>query len=60
MTDLGPPFSVLTNGKNLTESELIRAIRFMGAAEYEATQLYVQLAEFTDNRLAIPGAQGNR
>jgi len=32
---------------------LVRAIRFMIAAEYEAVQLYTQLAESTDNELAI-------
>jgi len=37
----------------MTEQELIRAIRFMIAAEYEAIQLYMQLAESTDNKLAI-------
>lgn len=40
------------NGK-LTADELVRAIRFMVAAEYEAIQLYMQLAESTDNELAI-------
>ena len=35
------------------EAELISAIRFMVAAEYEAVQLYMQLAESTDNKLAI-------
>ena len=34
------------------DEELVRAIRFMVAAEYEATQLYTQLAESTDNKLA--------
>ena len=38
---------------DLTKEELIRAIRFMVAAEYEAVQLYMQLAESTDNKLAI-------
>jgi len=33
--------------------ELVRAIRFMVAAEYEAIQLYMQLAESTDNKLAV-------
>jgi len=32
---------------------LIHAIRYMVATEYEAIQLYMQLAESTDNRLAI-------
>jgi rubrerythrin len=31
---------------------LIRAVRFMISAEYEAIQLYMQLAESTDNKLA--------
>jgi len=53
MPDFGTPFSGLANGRKLTNEELIRAIRFMVAAEYEAIQLYMQLAESTDNRLAI-------
>jgi rubrerythrin len=32
---------------------LVRAIRFLVAAEYEATQMYLQLAESTDNKLAV-------
>jgi rubrerythrin len=47
------PFSGLANDTKLTDAELIRAIRFMVAAEYEATQLYMQLAESTDNKLAV-------
>ncbi len=43
----------MTTGRKLTDEELIRAIRFMIAAEYEAIQLYMQLAEATDNQLAI-------
>ncbi|MDD4818175.1 MAG: ferritin family protein [Victivallaceae bacterium] len=35
-------------GAKLTQSELIRAIRFMVAAEYEAIGLYTQLADSTD------------
>jgi len=53
MPEFGSPFSGLANGRNLTHQELIRAIRFMIAAEYEAIQLYMQLAESTDNELAI-------
>jgi rubrerythrin len=45
-------FSGLAADRKLTHSELIRAIRFMIASEYEAVQLYMQLAESTDNRLA--------
>jgi len=52
MPDFGSPFTGLANNRKLTDEELIRAIRFMVAAEYEAIQLYVQLAESTDNKLA--------
>ena len=53
MPDFGSSFSGLANNRKLNNEELIRAIRFMIAAEYEATQLYMQLAESTDNKLAI-------
>jgi rubrerythrin len=52
MPDFGNPFSGLKHDRLLTHDELVRAIRFMVAAEYEATQLYEQLAESTDNALA--------
>jgi len=52
MPEFGSPFSGLANDRKLTKSELIRAIRFMVAAEYEAIQLYMQLAESTDDKLA--------
>lgn len=52
MPEFGDPFAGLKNDRKLTKQELIRAIRFMVAAEYEAIQLYVQLAESTDNELA--------
>jgi rubrerythrin len=52
MPAFGSPFSGLANDRKLTNEELIRAIRFMVASEYEATQLYMQLAESTDNKLA--------
>ncbi|MBP2665982.1 MAG: Rubrerythrin [Firmicutes bacterium] len=53
MPEFGSPFSGLAKERKLTEQELIRAIRFMISAEYEAIQLYMQLAESTDNVLAI-------
>jgi rubrerythrin len=53
MPEFGSPFSGLAKERKLTTEELIRAIRFMIAAEYEAVQLYMQLAESTDNVLAI-------
>lgn len=52
MPEFGNPFSVLALGRKVSPSELVRAIRFMIAAEYEAVQLYEQLAESTDNELA--------
>jgi rubrerythrin len=53
MPEFRSPFAGLANDRKLTDEELIRAIRFMIAAEYEAIQLYMQLAESTDNNLAI-------
>ncbi len=53
MPEFGSAFSGLKNDRKLTHEELVRAIRFMVAAEYEAVQLYMQLAESTDNKLAI-------
>ena len=53
MPVFGSPFSGGANARKLTDAELIRAIRFMVAAEYEAIQLYMQLADSTDNPLAV-------
>jgi len=53
MPEFGTPFSGLACSRVLTDQELIRAIRFTIAAEYEAIQLYMQLAESTENQLAI-------
>jgi rubrerythrin len=53
MPEFATPFAGLTHDRKLTKSELIRAIRYNIAAEYEAVQLYMQLAESTDSRLAI-------
>jgi rubrerythrin len=53
MPEFGNSFSGLASDRKLTDAELIRAIRFMIAAEYEAIQLYMQLAESTNNTLAI-------
>lgn len=53
MPDFGHPFSGLKKERKLSDQELIRSIRFMISAEYEAIQLYMQLAESTDNKLAI-------
>ena len=52
MPDFGSPFAGLASDRKLTAPELVRAVRFMVAAEYEAVQLYMQLAESTDDKLA--------
>ncbi|NUU96653.1 ferritin family protein [Marinitoga sp. 1138] len=52
MPEFANPFSGLKKDKKLSHEELVRAIRFMVAAEYEAVQMYMQLAESTDNKLA--------
>jgi len=53
MPEFGTPFSGLAHDRKLTDEELVRAIRFSIAAEYEAIQLYMQLAESTDSAAAI-------
>jgi len=52
MPEFGSPFAGLASDRKLTHEELVRAIRFFVAAEYEAVQMYIQLAESTDNKLA--------
>jgi rubrerythrin len=52
MPEFGNPFSGMKADRKVTKEELIRAIRFMVSAEYEAVQLYMQLAESTDDKLA--------
>ena len=52
MPEFCSPFTVMKSDRKLTNEELVRAIRFMIAAEYEAIQLYQQTAESTDNALA--------
>jgi len=52
MPEFCNPFTVKKNDRKLTRKELVRAIRFMIAAEYEAIQLYQQTAESTDDKLA--------
>jgi rubrerythrin len=52
MPEFGHPFAGLALDRKVTHQELIRAIRYNIAAEYEAVQLYMQLAESTDNEKA--------
>jgi rubrerythrin len=53
MPEFSTNFSGMKADRKLTDEELKRAIRFDISAEYEAVQLYLQLAESTDNKLAI-------
>ncbi|MDI9633202.1 MAG: ferritin family protein [Methanolinea sp.] len=52
MPEFGTAFSVKASDRKLSRSELVRAIRLMVAAEYEAVQLYTQLAESIDDELS--------
>jgi rubrerythrin len=52
MPEFAQPFSGRAQKTLLTDGELVRSVRFMVAAEYEAVQMYMQLAESTDNALA--------
>ena len=52
MPEFTKPFKGMKADRKLTKQELIREIRFMIAAEYEAVQLYTQLAESIDDKLA--------
>jgi rubrerythrin len=52
MPEFTNPFSGNAYNRKLTDMELVRAIRFQIAAEYEAVQIYQQLAESIDNKLA--------
>ncbi len=52
MPEFAHPFAGMKADRTLSNSELVRAIRYSMAAEFEAIQLYMQLAESTDNKLA--------
>ena len=52
MPDFGNPFAGMKATRKLAPEELVRAVRFLVAAEYEAVQLYMQLAESIDHKLA--------
>ena len=52
MPGFASPFAGMASDRPLTATELVRAIRFLVAAEYEAVQMYMQLAESTGNTQA--------
>ena len=49
MPEFATPFCVKKSDKKLTKEELIRAIRFSIASEFEAIQLYEEIEESIDN-----------
>jgi rubrerythrin len=51
MPTFAHPFAGNANARKLTREEVIRAVRYSVAAEFEAIQLYMQLAESTDDEL---------
>jgi len=52
MPQFSNPFAGVAYDRKLTKEELIHAIRFNVAAEYEAIQMYIQLAESTNDKVA--------
>jgi rubrerythrin len=52
MPEFSQPFAGNNIDRTMSHNELIRAIRYTIAAEYEAIQLYLQMADATDNELA--------
>ena len=52
MPDFATAFTVKASDRKLTREEHIRAIRLLIADEYEAIQVYTQLAESIDDKLS--------
>jgi rubrerythrin len=52
MPEFTNPFSSVTPGRKLTDSELLRALRLDLSAEEEAVNIYLAHADATDNELA--------
>lgn len=53
MPEFASPFSGLRLDRKMSREELIRVVRFSIAAEYEAVQLYMQIAEASDDKLVV-------
>jgi len=51
MPSFGDPFASLSIGQKLTKEELVRTIRFLVSAEYEAIQMYMQVADAVSDKL---------
>lgn len=52
MPEFCTPFNTKKSDRKLTKEELIRAIRFSIASEYEAIQIYEELEESIDSQEA--------
>ena len=52
MPEFTNPFAGVAYGRKLTKDELVRGIRFNIASEYEAVQVYLQLRDSTDDKVA--------
>jgi rubrerythrin len=52
MPEFSNPFAGVAYGRKLTKDELVRSIRYDIAAEYEAAQLYLQLSDSIDDKVA--------
>jgi rubrerythrin len=52
MPEFCNPFNGLALDKKMNKEELVRAVRFSIAAEFEAIQLYMQIAESIDDKKA--------
>jgi len=53
MPEFGTPFAGNDLGRKLSRDELIRAVRFSIAAEYEAVQFYEQVIRAADDPAVI-------
>ncbi|MBR1907642.1 rubrerythrin [bacterium] len=53
MPEFSTPHSVKKADSTFTQSEMIRSIRFAIAAEYEAIQIYEEMAENINNKDAV-------
>ena len=52
MPEFSVPFGVKKSDRKLNHDELVRAIRFSIASEYEAIQIYEEIAESIDDEKA--------
>lgn len=52
MPEFATPFAGMNADRKLTKEELVRAIRYNIAAEFEAIQLYMQLHDSINDKIA--------